>query len=874
MANKFITFLFFFTCCYTALAQNDTYTVNVNNGSLLSVIADLEQRYELNFSFKQEGLSDVLLTAKINEKNLNTFLTLLFDSSDIEYNLLDDQYIVLFQKEAVESSIPKIVFCGRLFDQENKEVLSFANVFLKNQSAGTESTIDGSFELEIAQNSYDSLYFSYIGYETKAIALKDFQDGKCKDILLKPSDISQAYVIVTDYIGTGISLENNGLSTNLNPRIIGVLPGQVEEDVLKTIQFLPGVSSPSSRVSDLHIRGCTPDQNLLSWEGIPMYHTAHYFGMISAINPFIIKEAKVYRSGFSADFGGRIASVIDLKSTRDDQTENYIGVGSNMTHAYVYGNQYLNKNEKTSVTFSLRRSYTELLKTPTIKNITKINQQGLLLGNKEVESLPNNIMVTDDINFLDANIKFQTQINENNRLSISGLLAENNFSDEIVDSNRREVQVDTMNLQSTGLNLNYQTTFSERFKGILKASYSSYFYNYEYQLRDLDISNPKLAGLKYNKIIDRQIQLSGKYNGKNNQELEVGYHLINYDLDFEIDEVEINDPRPFNDIENSKANLHSLYANFKNPISNKLGMNIGLRTSYFSELEKIFFEPRINLSYQINDRLSAHGNFGRHHQFIYQLIEFRGNSNGINFPLWYLSGNREDPVQKANVYQLGFVFENKGFVIDLQAYKRDINGLSSRSFDFSSIDPGSDFVGNSDVLGLDIMLKKRVKFFKTWLSYSLSKTEFRFSSIQDESFPSDFDQRHVINWTNQLTFHRFKIGLAYQFASGLPYSLLSEFKPIGGPGPNQQFQKIYDGINNYNLDPTHKLNISVNYTFKPGKKGMQAYLGFSLLNVFNRENLYNRTFNIDQNQNMLPRIETIDKTMLLRTPNLSFRMEW
>ena len=846
----------------------------MNEVPLESVIEELELEYDLQFSFKQEILTDILISAKVNEKNVNSFLAALFQSSIIEYNLLDEKYVVLFLGE--EKIYSSINFCGNIYDSENRQPLGFANVYLKNQNIGTESRLDGSFELQVLKKTKDSIYVSYLGYKTITFSTNECQEGSCLDIYMEPTSIGQTYVVVLDYLGSGISLENNGLSTKINPRIMGSLPGEVEPDILKTIQLLPGVSSPSSRVSDLHIRGCTPDQNLLTWEDIPMYHSAHYFGMISAINPFIIKEAKVYRSGFSADYGGRIASVIDLKSTKENQPKAYLGVGSNMTHAYVYGNQYMNATNNTSVTFSLRRSYTEILKTPTIKNITTINQQGFILGNREVESLPDHIQVEDEINFFDGNVKLSTKLNKKNRLSLSALIAENNFSDKIIDSVREEIQSDTMKLESKGANLKLESRYSKKFKSILKTSYSSYFYSYVYLLNEINGASSKLSGLKYNKIEDKQLQISGQYTGKNKQELEVGYHLINYFLDFEIKEDEKNNP--YSEKNRSKANLHSIYASFKNPLTHKLGINVGARLSYFNELEQFFFEPRVNLSYKINELLSFHGNYGKHNQFVYQLVEFKGNENGINFPLWYLSGNRNDPVQSASVYQLGIVLEQKGLVVDLQGYIRDIKGLSSRSFDFSAVPEGSNFVGSSEVIGLDIMIKKRFRFLKSWLSYSLSKTEFNFPTIQETNFPSDYDQRHILQWTNQIAFDRFDVGLAYQYASGLPYSLMTGFRPEGSPNPNPnanpQFIEIYDGINNYNLNATHELNFSINYNFKASKKGMKAYLGFSILNVLDKENLYNRTFIIDQTRINPPYIKTIDKTKLRQTANLSFRMEW
>ena len=85
--------------------------------------------------------------------------------------------------------------------------------------------------------------------------------------------------------------------------------------MLQSLQLLPGVSSPSENASDLHIRGGTPDQNLVLWDGIKMYHQGHFFGQISAFNPYVTKEINLHRAGTSVQYGDRISGVLDIRTT-------------------------------------------------------------------------------------------------------------------------------------------------------------------------------------------------------------------------------------------------------------------------------------------------------------------------------------------------------------------------------------------------------------------------------------------------------------------------------------------------------------------------------------------------------------------------------
>ena len=141
-------------------------------------------------------------------------------------------------------------------------------------------------------------------------------------------------VVVTDYLTQGIDLANQGFGTSVQPAALPALPGQVEPDVLQSLQFLPGVSSPDGSVANIHVRGSTPDQNLVMWEDIPIYHTAHYFGSISAFNPFVVDNINVFRGGFDADYGGRIAGIIDMKTNALGEPGLSGGLGSNLYTAF------------------------------------------------------------------------------------------------------------------------------------------------------------------------------------------------------------------------------------------------------------------------------------------------------------------------------------------------------------------------------------------------------------------------------------------------------------------------------------------------------------------------------------------------------------
>ena len=144
----------------------------------------------------------------------------------------------------------------------------------------------------------------------------------------------------------------------------------------------------------------------------------------------------------------------------------------------------------------------------------------------------------------------------------------------------------------------------------------------------------------------------------------------------------------------------------------------------------------------------------------------------------------------------------------------------------------------------------------------------------EEDFPADYDQRNVIQWSNQVKLGQLEFGLGYRYSSGLPYSTITDFNIISKPGSNDKYEEIYDGINNYRLPAMHEVNISALYNIIPEHSDWKAFLSFSITNLFNHDNIYNRTYMIDAPNNQPPSIDFIDKTNLKFTPNVSFRIEW
>jgi len=253
----YIVIIYGFLWSFLAVGQYNLFELSINNEPLIKVLQQVETDYGFLFSYQPKELKKHQIKAQIKATTIHELMDALLQTSNLEYEIINKNYIVIRKKAPAKTTL----ICGKVIDEKDKQALAYANVIIEGTTLGTSTKADGTFELNYAVK---------------------------------------------------VSLEHNGASTEIKPNLMGNLAGSIEPDVLAAIQFLPGISSPSSRVSDIYIRGGTPDQNLMIWEDIPIYHSAHYFGMISTFNPHIIESAKIYRGGFDATYGGRIAGVIDL----------------------------------------------------------------------------------------------------------------------------------------------------------------------------------------------------------------------------------------------------------------------------------------------------------------------------------------------------------------------------------------------------------------------------------------------------------------------------------------------------------------------------------------------------------------------------------
>jgi hypothetical protein len=239
--------------------------------------------------------------------------------------------------------------------------------------------------------------------------------------------------------------------------------------------------------------------------------------------------------------------------------------------------------------------------------------------------------------------------------------------------------------------------------------------------------------------------------------------------------------------------------------------------------------------------------------------------------IWVISDDSTIPVLKSIQLTSGLVFNKNGWNIDLEGYYKNVKGLTSITLGFENVD---DFFsrGKSNVLGLELLVKKKIQNYRTWLSYSMVNNDFTFNNINNgDSFPGNSDITHQLTWSHTYEWKSFDVSLGWNLRTGIPYT-----KAIGIKDTPNGSVIEFERTNGDRLPNYHRLDISTTYKFNISKNDQwKGKLGFSLLNIYNQKNILSRTYEKRQsNTDASEVLREINKISLGITPNLVLRLEF
>ena len=249
---------------------------------------------------------------------------------------------------------------GYVRDAETNEALPFANVVILGTRFGAATNSSGYFVIVNAPADTCRLRVMYVGYAPQEIVVNNTRPlSRPLIIKMKRETIELDGIVVSAPVQM-MEVSDVPSQLAISPVEITVLPNVGEVDIFRSLQLLPGISGVDDGSSGLYVRGGTPDQNLILFDGMTIYHVDHFFGFFSAFNADAIKDIRIYKGGFPAEFGGRTSSVVNLTGKTGDVNKVRYGMGLNLLSGH--GVVEVTHSDKYNFIISARRSNNDLVR--------------------------------------------------------------------------------------------------------------------------------------------------------------------------------------------------------------------------------------------------------------------------------------------------------------------------------------------------------------------------------------------------------------------------------------------------------------------------------------------------------------------------------
>jgi ferric enterobactin receptor len=764
-------------------------------------------------------------------------------------------------------------FTGRIIDTRSAEPLPFVNILVKSNRTGTQTNVDGYFTLLKVPSDTTTLVLSYIGYVTTTIKLVPDAPISGITIEMEPDNTELDEVVVKGEKTEVLKAAETIGMFKMTPRNIAKLPNVGEKDIFRAFQLMPGISAANQSSSGLYVRGGTPDQNLVLYDGFTVYYVDHLYGFFSAFNSNPIKDVQLYKGGFDAKFGGRISSVVEITSKDGNKREVNFGGDLSLISANVWAEGPVTKNKKVTFSVAGRRSWAGPLYNKIFNtfNTTTTGQNGINRGFRQSQSAQTATSYFYDLN---GKVTFKPSENENLTLSIYN-------GDDYLD-NSQSINLpfggggglsntDLSKWGNTGSSLKWSKKWSDKFYTNTLISYSNFFSNRDNTsngsfVRNNETTTIKFGSIESNDLKDFSAKTDIEYNTSKINQIAFGIQATRLNIQYSNSQ---NDTTVII-AKNDKGSLLTAYLQDQLKLfDNKLVLKGGVRANYFDVTSKYYFEPRLSGTFAVNDRLKFKGAWGIYYQFAKQ-VEREDISNGSrNF--WVLANNNYLPVTSSTHYIFGLSYELNDYLFDVEGYYKDIQNDTRYTLRFAPqigrglIANETFFNGTGKVKGIDFLIQRKFGDYTGWIGYTFAHSDKYIAQFSADKFPSNFDVRHEFKSVNIYKLGRWDLGATWIYASGKPYTSI-----VGG-----YTVKLLDGTEKDFTDPSttngnrlpasHRLDVSATYNFSHGS------IGLSVFNLYGRTNVWYKKYQTVTDATTGDKYLSItDVNYLGFTPNITF----
>lgn len=770
---------------------------------------------------------------------------------------------------------------GIVQDAKSGESIPFATVMEVGTANGGVSNEEGYFTLFNVTTDTATIEVSSIGYKNTRLFLSPDMDLKNLILTTEPLSIDLGEIVVEAERDELMRISDKVSVATMSPKKISKLPNAGEKDIFRSFQLLPGVSGSNEASSGLYVRGGTPDQNLILYDGFTVYHVDHLFGMFSAFNSNAVKDVELYKGGFESKFGGRISSVMNIVGK--DGNENEFNIGGDIGLLSINGYVEIPIENKVTILLAARRSWQSPLYSSIFESFSTAEtsttstggfsgRAGGRAGGKQVrreEVQPSSF-------FYDLNGKVSYKPNSKDILSLSFFHGVDNIdnSREFTGLNAGSSFGATNDLTrwgNWGTSANWSRKWNDVFYSYSLLSISNYFSQRD-RTRTVTIVNEEeeeIESVRGTKEENQLYDLSAKWNNEwkltKNHQLEFGlqstYYNINYDYSLN-DTITIQDRL-------DKGFHNSLYLQDHWSIRKRFTFIPGIRLSHFNVTNDFYVEPRLSLSYNVTKRLKLKSAWGHYYQTVARIIRNDLSSGSRDF--WVLADDESVPVGFAEHFILGASYETTNYIFDVEGYYKRMTGLSEYSLQFTPTFTNVDFdeffyEGTGYSRGIEFLAQKKYGDYTGWAGYTIGEVVYDFDVFGGQ-FYANQDVTHEFKLVQNYELKNWTFAATWIFATGKPYTdASSSYEVTLLDGSTQDFINL-DDKNAARYPAYHRLDVAATRDFTFGDESSGS-LSFSIFNLYNRQNIWYREFAVDGDE-----LVVTDVTLLGFTPNVTLSLK-
>lgn len=721
---------------------------------------------------------------------------------------------------------------GFVRDAESGETLLLANLRLRDTLIGSATNNSGYFTITGLEAGSYVLQVSYIGYEGLEIEVSLELDEHIRlDIELPPISFEVNEIVVTGESQTEEEQRQLGVS-KMPTATIRKLPTILEPDVFRSLQLLPGVKAASDFSSGLYIRGGSPDQTLILLDRTTVYNPSHFFGVFSSFNPDAIKDVRLYKGAYSASYGGRIGSVVDIynKDGNRKTTAGTVSLGLLASRAMIEG-----PHKRGSWMLAVRRSTVEPL---------------LALARKsQTNGIP------DTFYFIDTNGKLNLDLSELDKVSLSFYTGQDVVAIPIV------TDVDArLRYGNRTLSANWTHLFSDHLFSNFTITGSHYFSNPSFDFASTHSEQD-------NQVRDYSVKGDFEYIPDSRHSLKAGFWggQFRFDLVNEFDRVEVFTLK-------TRSVYGSGFAEYVWRPTSDWVFTSGLRAAYFSDGDYFRLEPRFAAEKQLSENLYAQLGMGRYHQFLTLVT----NEAFSGLDVWLAAADNVKPAYGDQVVTGLKYRSDSGFRIEWEAYyrtMRDLFSLNPFLPDVAGLEYQDMFhFGDGYAWGNEIFVEGRLGPFTGFAGYTYGITRRRFPVINEREFyPPKYDRTHDLNVTGTM-----RLGKSWEFTSVFTYATgqaftepASQYRLANSPFENVSTDVLVSPFNQARLPAYHRLDVG--FTKSGRLFGAESELQLQVINVYKQRNIWFNFYEFDSDG-------TISKEEVpqipIPIPNVSFTLRF